>query len=60
MAQPIWMLLPWTIFALAAGVKFWRFARLVGQHRPGPGSGSELERMRASLERIWRRDQQRS
>jgi hypothetical protein len=58
MAQPIWMLIPWAIFALAAGVKFWRFARLVRQHRPGPGS--ELERVRASLERTWRRDQQRS
>jgi hypothetical protein len=56
MAQPIWMLIPWVIFALAAGLKFWRFTRLVRQHRPG--QGPELERVRASLERNWRRDQQ--
>lgn len=54
--HPIWMLIPWAIFSVAAGLKFWRFTRLVRQQLLG--SSSELERVRASLEQSWRKHQQ--
>jgi hypothetical protein len=52
--HPLWMLVPWAVFALAAGVKFWRLTSLFRRHligRPSPSS----ERFRQQLERIWAR-----
>jgi len=54
--EPLWMLLPWAIFAVAAGVKFWRLTALFRRHRPGVPSPTE--RFRQSLERTWQKDQQ--
>jgi hypothetical protein len=54
--EPLWMLLPWAIFAIAAGVKFWRLTALFRRHLPGVPSPTE--RFRQSLERTWQKDQQ--
>ena len=49
------MLLPWAVFAIAAGVKFWRltgaFRRQINR------TASPTERFRQTLERTWRNDQ---
>ena len=58
MDHPIWMLIPWAILSVAVALKFWRFTRLVRQHLPE--TTSELERVRASLERNWQKDQQQA
>jgi len=70
MEHPLWMLLPWGVFAVAAGLKFWRFSRLFrnrGRRQPiaaATGSGSSFdsvmttEQFRHSLERLWHRDQE--
>jgi hypothetical protein len=55
MEQPIWMLVPWAVFAIAAGIKFWRFGAVVRRQlvtRP-----ATIDQARKSLERIWNRDQ---
>jgi len=54
MEHPIWMLLPWGVFALAAGVKFWRFGRLLQARRQRRWMSSD--QFRRSLERIWQLD----
>lgn len=56
MDNPLWMLVPWAVFAVAAGLKFWRITTLFRRHLLG--SPSRTERFRQSLERIWLRDQQ--
>jgi hypothetical protein len=56
MDQPIWMLVPWAVFSIAAGLKFWRVTRLFRrQLRPAPIS---TEQARKQLERLWESDQQ--
>ena len=58
MNHPLWLLLPWTVFALAAGLKFWRLLRLFRQpRRPNPAG---IEQVRQSLERSWAKAQQPS
>ncbi len=55
-AHPLWMLVPWAVFAVAACVKFWRLTTAFRRHLldiPTPS-----ERFRQSLERIWQRDEQ--
>lgn len=54
--EPLWMLLPWAIFAIAAGVKFWRITTLF--RRQLLGVPSPTERFRQSLEQTWQKDQQ--
>ncbi len=54
--NPLWMLVPWVVFALAAGLKFWRVTTVFRRHLQG--SRSSTERFRQSLERIWQTDQQ--
>ena len=65
MDQPIWLLVPWLVFAIAAVLKAWKIGRLVNnrlinnqlrsQRRDTPGG---IERFRAELELGWRRGQQ--
>ena len=55
-AHPLWMLVPWAVFAVAAGFKFWRLTN--GFRRSQQGSARQSERFRQSLERIWQNDQQ--
>lgn len=56
MESPVWMLVPWAVFAIAAGVKFWRVSTLF--RRQLLDTRSNTERFRQSLERIWQKDQQ--
>jgi len=49
----LWLLVPWAVFALAAGVKFWRLTRPFRRQLTEPST----EQVRASLERRWRADQ---
>ena len=55
MHNPLWMLVPWAVFALAAGLKFWRITTLFRKHLPD--IPSQTERFRQGLERIWVEDQ---
>lgn len=54
--EPLWMLLPWAIFAIAAGIKFWRITALF--RRQPLRVPSPTERFRQSLEQTWQKDQQ--
>ena len=54
MEQPLWMLVPWAVFALAMGVKAWRFGALI-RRQLGPAPSS-TEQARQRLERLWRLD----
>ena len=56
MDNHLWMLVPWAVFALAAGLKFWRITNLL--RRNLLGVPSRTERFRQVLERIWAKDQQ--
>ena len=54
--QHLWILLPWSVFALSVGLKFWRLSqpirrRLAMQTR-------STEEARASLERLWHQNEQ--
>lgn len=49
--NPLWMLAPWAVFAVAAGVKFWRITAAF--RRRGLNSVSSTDQFRQSLERIW-------
>ena len=54
--HPLLMLVPWAVFAFAAGVKFWRLTSAFRRHLLDTPTTSE--RFRQSLERIWQRDEQ--
>jgi hypothetical protein len=56
MERPVWILLPWAIFALAMGLKVWRLYWAV-RRSAWPAVG--VEPFRQSLERIWTKDQRR-
>ena len=56
MSNPLWMLVPWAVFAIAAGIKFWRLTSLFRRHLIGAPSSNE--QFRSSLERAWAKDQQ--
>ncbi|MGA0989723.1 MAG: hypothetical protein ACO3SX_08770 [Vulcanococcus sp.] len=45
----LWLLVPWGVFALAAGVKFWRLTQPFRRQLAEPSP----EQVRASLERSW-------
>jgi hypothetical protein len=52
------MLVLWLVFAVAAGIKFWRLA---AQLRKCPEATSKsTEEFRKTLERIWAKNQQRA
>lgn len=59
-ADPLWLLVPWAVFAVAAGFRFWRLTALFRRHLldAPTSSPTSSERFRESLERIWERDQQ--
>ena len=56
MDDPLWMMLPWAVFAVAAGIKFWRLTSLFRRHLLG--TPTDTEQFRRTLERIWAKDQQ--
>jgi hypothetical protein len=55
MENPLWMLVPWLVFAIGMGVKFWRLGvvlnKFLGNRPP------TTEAFRRTLERIWTKDQ---
>jgi hypothetical protein len=56
MSNSLWMLVPWAVFAIAAGLKFWKLTALFRRHLSG--APSSTEQFRSSLERAWAKDQQ--
>jgi hypothetical protein len=54
MTNSLWMLVPWAVFAVAAGVKFWR---LTSAWRQRGTTNKSTDQFRRSLERIWQKDQ---
>jgi hypothetical protein len=54
MDNPLWMLVPWAVFAVAAGLKFWHITALF--RKKLLGVPTETERFRQALERIWIKD----
>ena len=56
MDNPLWMLVPWVVFAIGAGLKFWRLTSLIRKQLLDVPS--QTERFRQRLERIWCKDQQ--
>jgi len=54
MDDPLLMLVPWAVFAVAAGLKFWRITTLFRKNLLG--MPTETERFRQALERIWIKD----
>jgi hypothetical protein len=50
-ANPLRLLAPWAIFAVAAGVKFWRITAVF--RRRTQSRVSSTDQFRESLERIW-------
>lgn len=55
MEQPFWMLVPWAVFAIAAGLKCWRITSLF--RRQLTLDSTRTERARQQLERLWLKDQ---
>ncbi len=51
MTNLLWMLVPWAVFAVAAGFKFWRLTSAWRQR--GAGRTASTDQFRRSLERIW-------
>jgi len=65
MDQPIWLLVPWLVFAVAAALKAWKIGRLINNrlinnqlHSQRRDTAGGLERFRAELELGWQRSQQ--
>ncbi|MFZ9900088.1 MAG: hypothetical protein ACO3D4_01260 [Vulcanococcus sp.] len=53
LTSELWLLLPWCVFALAAGLKFWRLTQPFRTRKlVQPRSDREV---RAALERLWQR-----
>ena len=58
MESPLWMLVPWAVFAVAGGLKFWRLTTAFRRHLLGIPSSTE--RFRQTLERMWQKNQQQA
>ena len=56
--NPLLILVPWAVFAIAAGVKFWRLTALFRRHLLDVPT--KTERFRQALERVWQKGQQRA
>ncbi len=50
-----WILVPWLVFAVAAGTKFWRLTKAF--RRQPLDAGGHTEAFRQTLEQTWQRDQ---
>jgi hypothetical protein len=53
--NPLWMLVPWEVLAVAAGVKFWQLTSAWRQR--GAGREANTDKFRRTLERIWAQEQ---
>ncbi len=56
-AHPLLTLVPWAVFAIAAGLKFWRITSAF--RRRTLSKASSTDQFRQTLERIWAQDAQR-
>ena len=56
MENPLWMLVPWALVAVAAGVKFWRLTKVFRQEVAS--TTTSTERFRETLEQNWQKDEQ--
>jgi len=52
--NPLWMLVPWAVFAVAAGVKFWKITTVF--RRRSMTNSTKTDQFRQTLERIWVRN----
>ena len=59
MVHPLWLLLPWALVAISAGVKFWRLTSAWRQRGNTSADQNDTDAARQTLERIWEQDQQR-
>jgi hypothetical protein len=50
------MLVPWAVFAITAGLKFWKLTAVFRKNLSG--TPTNTEHFRQALERIWQKDQQ--
>ena len=57
MVHPLWLLLPWALVALSAGVKFWRLTSAWRQRGIDSSDQTDTDAARQTLERIWEQDQ---
>ncbi len=53
MTSQLWLLVPWCVFALAAGLKFWRLTQPFRQSKARDQRSADA--VRAALERQWQR-----
>jgi hypothetical protein len=53
MTSQLWLLVPWCVFALAAGLKFWRLTQPFRQSKARDQRSADD--VRAALERQWQR-----
>ena len=51
MEQEPWLLVPWTVPALAAGIQFWKVATFLILASPGVSTGTN--QFRQTIEQIW-------
>ena len=51
MHNPLWLLVPWLVFAAGVGLKAWTLSRQI--HHQLRRSAWGMERFRAELERTW-------
>lgn len=60
MDHPIWLLVPWLVFALAAFLKAWKIGWLINNQLRSKlgGTAGGIERFRAELELGWQRNHQ--
>ena len=53
MHHPLWLLVPWLVFAVGMGLKAWKVTRLMNRQMRSSAWG--IERYRTKLERNWQR-----
>lgn len=55
MNSHLWLLIPWLVFAVGAGVQFWRVTHAFRKRLNNTAAATE--QFRRSLERTWQNDQ---
>jgi hypothetical protein len=55
--NPIWILVPWAVFAVALALKVLKFGKALKRHLIAPTPSTD--QFRQSLERIWEKEAQK-
>jgi len=55
--NPIWILVPWAVFAVALALKVLKFGKALKRHLIAPTPSTD--QFRQSLERIWEQEAQK-